>query len=137
LLPIPLALVYPGAGYLAPAAAARLRASDAERDIAVDILCAAVGDGRLTLDDLNERVAIALSARTRGELAVLIADLSDRRALDSRPFPPPAARACPGPETAAARPGSSRFSRWSQLQALIITQRLGPAAAGPATSGPR
>jgi hypothetical protein len=40
------------------------RASDADRDTAVDILCAAAADGRLTLAELDERAGAALSART-------------------------------------------------------------------------
>jgi hypothetical protein len=39
------------------------RASDADRDTAVDILSAAAADGRLTLAELDERVGEALSAR--------------------------------------------------------------------------
>ena len=31
------------------------RASDADRDTAVDILCAAAADGRLTMTELDER----------------------------------------------------------------------------------
>lgn len=41
----------------------------------MDILCAAVADGRLTLAELQERVGAALSARTLTDLAMLIADL--------------------------------------------------------------
>ncbi|MGH3204990.1 MAG: DUF1707 domain-containing protein [Streptosporangiaceae bacterium] len=51
------------------------RASDADRDTAVDSLCAAVAEGRLTLTELDERAGAALSARTICELAALIADL--------------------------------------------------------------
>ncbi|MFF2383225.1 DUF1707 domain-containing protein [Streptomyces sp. NPDC058108] len=52
-----------------------LRASHADRDRAVDVLRIAAGDGRLTADELDERLEAALSARTLGELAVLTADL--------------------------------------------------------------
>jgi hypothetical protein len=52
-----------------------LRASHADRDRVVDVLSAAAGDGRLTAEELDERVGAALSARTMGELAVLTADL--------------------------------------------------------------
>ncbi|MET8249309.1 DUF1707 domain-containing protein [Streptomyces sp. NPDC005202] len=52
-----------------------LRASHADRDRVVDVLRIAAGDGRLTADELDERVEAALSARTLGELAVLTADL--------------------------------------------------------------
>ena len=34
------------------------------------------GDGRLTAEELDARVERALSARTQGELAALVADLS-------------------------------------------------------------
>ncbi|MEV6945782.1 DUF1707 domain-containing protein [Streptomyces sp. NPDC051172] len=52
-----------------------LRASHAERDRVVEVLRVAAGDGRLTADELDERVEAALTARTLGELAVLTVDL--------------------------------------------------------------
>jgi hypothetical protein len=52
-----------------------LRASHADRDRVVDVLRIAAGDGRLTIEELDERVEAALSARTMGELAVLTTDL--------------------------------------------------------------
>jgi Domain of unknown function (DUF1707) len=52
-----------------------VRASDGDRDQAVDVLRMALGDGRLTTDEFGERMGAALSARTLGELAVLTADL--------------------------------------------------------------
>jgi hypothetical protein len=58
-----------------PRPASRVRASDADRDRVIDVLRAAAGDGRLTADEFDERVEVALSARTLGELAVLTADL--------------------------------------------------------------
>ena len=67
---VPLAFILPG-----PLFQPEQRASDADRDSAVDILCAAVAEGRLTLAELDERVGAALSARTMCELAALIADL--------------------------------------------------------------
>ncbi len=52
-----------------------LRASDADRDRVVDVLREAAADGRLTPEELDERLGLALSARTFGELAPLTADL--------------------------------------------------------------
>jgi hypothetical protein len=52
-----------------------MRASDADRDRVMDILRAATAEGRLTVDELDERLAAALTARTFGELAELTADL--------------------------------------------------------------
>lgn len=54
-----------------------MRASHADRDRTVDVLRVAAGDGRLTLEELDERLEAALSARTVGELAVLTADLPE------------------------------------------------------------
>jgi hypothetical protein len=53
-----------------------LRASHADRDRVVDALRVAAGDGRLTAEELDSRLEIALSARTLGELAGLTTDLS-------------------------------------------------------------
>ena len=52
-----------------------LRVSDAEREAAVVRLREAGGEGRLTLEELAERVEAADAARTRGELDALTADL--------------------------------------------------------------
>ena len=52
-----------------------LLVSDAERDRAVARLRDASADGRLTLDELAHRTAAALAARTRGDLAHVVADL--------------------------------------------------------------
>ena len=52
-----------------------LRVSDADRETAVARLRTAVGEGRLTLEELAERVELADAARTHGDLAALTADL--------------------------------------------------------------
>jgi len=52
-----------------------LRASHDDRDRAVEVLRVAAGDGRITAEELDERVGAALTARTYGELAALTADL--------------------------------------------------------------
>jgi len=52
-----------------------LRASHEDRDRVVDALRIAGCDGRLTAEELDTRLEIALTARTLGELAGLTADL--------------------------------------------------------------
>jgi hypothetical protein len=52
-----------------------LRASHDDRDKVVEQLRVAAGDGRLTAEELDQRLELALSARTYGELAKLVADL--------------------------------------------------------------
>lgn len=58
-----------------PGSSPGLRASHADRDRVVDVLRVAAGDGLLTMDELDERLEAALSARTLGELTALTADL--------------------------------------------------------------
>jgi hypothetical protein len=53
----------------------RLRASDADRDQAIESLASAAAQGRLTLEEYSERSEAALQARTQGELTALTADL--------------------------------------------------------------
>jgi hypothetical protein len=103
-IPVLLMLVYLGAASAGPVRAPAQRASDADRDIAADVLCAAVGDGRLTLDELDERLGAALSARTMTELAALIADLPGRRCA-----PPP--------------PRTQPATRWSLIQSVADARR--------------
>lgn len=52
-----------------------LRASDAEREETATALAAAAAEGRLTLEELTERLDTAYAARSRGELDALTADL--------------------------------------------------------------
>jgi class 3 adenylate cyclase len=51
------------------------RVSDADRTAVVDRLRAAAGDGAITLDELEDRLAAAYAARTVPDLAALTADL--------------------------------------------------------------
>jgi hypothetical protein len=52
-----------------------VRSAHDDRDRVVEVLRVAAGDGRLTLEELDERVGAALTARTYGELAALVSDL--------------------------------------------------------------
>jgi len=52
-----------------------LRASDADRERAAETLRRAAGDGRLTMDELDERLNAAYDSRTRAELERLVADV--------------------------------------------------------------
>jgi hypothetical protein len=60
-----------------PAAVAgeQFRASHADRDQVVELLRVAAGDGRLSAEELDDRLERALTARTYAELAALTADL--------------------------------------------------------------
>jgi hypothetical protein len=52
-----------------------LRASDADRDRAIETLATANAEGRLSLEEYSQRSEVALAARTLGDLAGLTADL--------------------------------------------------------------
>lgn len=85
----------------------QLRVSDAEREATVVRLREAGGEGRLTLEELAERVEAADAARTRGELEALTADLP----AASGAAPP----ALPGKERrwiVAIMGGETRKGRW-------------------------
>jgi len=55
--------------------ARELRASHEDRDRVVELLRMAAGDGRLTAEELDQRLEVALTAQTYGELAALTRDL--------------------------------------------------------------
>ena len=55
----------------------RIRASDADRDHVTVRLREHFAAGRLTADELDERISAALKAKTHGELRPLMADLPE------------------------------------------------------------
>ena len=62
-----------------------MRVSDAERDATVRTLGEQAAVGRLTLAELEDRAGQALTAKTRGELAVLTSDLPQEASQGSQP----------------------------------------------------
>ncbi len=72
-----------------PAARGQLRASHQDRDRVVEILRVAAGDGRLTAEELDERLEAALTARTFDELAALTRDLPGSPGSWAAPVPEP------------------------------------------------
>lgn len=90
----------------------QLRVGHAERDAIAAILQEAAADGRLGMDELDQRLETALQAKTYGDLEPLVADLSadlpwrpNRPAAGSAPVPYAATPyAAPGPPP----PGYSR-----------------------------
>jgi catechol 2,3-dioxygenase-like lactoylglutathione lyase family enzyme len=66
-----------------------LRVADADREQVAERLRSAAGEGRLTVDELDERLDAAFAARTRADLDRLVAD------LPADPHPGAAARPLP------------------------------------------
>ncbi|MEU2022497.1 DUF1707 domain-containing protein [Streptomyces sp. NPDC016469] len=54
---------------------ARMRASDADREAVVEQLREAAAEGRIDMEELDERLNLALTAKTYGELAPITEDL--------------------------------------------------------------
>jgi hypothetical protein len=94
-----------------------LRVSDAERATVGQLLEHAVADGMITLDEFTERYDAALSARTRGELRVVLADLP----MAVSPMQRPAAV----PEVLRGRMSSIvRRGQWTVAPVLQLNTRL-------------
>lgn len=87
----------------------QLRASDADREQAVDLIKAAFVQGRLTGDELDVRVGEALAARTCGRLAALTTDIRT-----------PSVEAVSVPESARARPRPAAIKAGRSATGAVI-----------------
>ncbi len=67
----------------------RMRVSDAEREAVTARLRDNFAEGRLTQDELDERVSAALGAKTFGDLRTLTTDLPGPALVPPRPAPRP------------------------------------------------
>ncbi len=84
-----------------------MRASDAERERIAEVLREAVAEGRLDMEEFDERLGAAYAARTHGQLEPLVRDL---------PVPGSAAPAPPAPADRtgwAERIGGTPTSKWA------------------------
>jgi hypothetical protein len=63
----------------------RLRISDADRQQVAEVLRQAAGDGRIDLDELDERLAATYAARTFAELVPITSDLPTRAVVPDAP----------------------------------------------------
>ena len=92
----------------------RLRASDADRNRAAELLQEHFGAGRLSIDELQERLAAAFAAKTIGELDELMADLP---AIDLHQ--PPDRVVAPRPSSLAKRPTADALAKVAPLAVVI------------------
>lgn len=97
-----------------------LRVSDKERHDVAEILREAAGEGRITLDELEERLEAAYAARTYADLAPLTADL-----------PGVGAARLPAPRAAAHVPATRGPAYASSWAVLAETKRTGLWEVGP------
>jgi Domain of unknown function (DUF1707) len=96
-----------------------LRASHDDRDRVVEMLRVSAGDGRLTAEELDERLEQAMTARTYGELARLVADLPAAGPVTSPAMSPAAAARAKDVVRIDTRSGHvKRVERW------VVPQRM-------------
>ncbi len=101
---------------------AELRASHDDREAVVERLREAAGEGRLEIPELEQRLELALSAKTYGELAELTADLPA-----AAPVRPAAPRGEPGPPLVlkGGLHGAERVGRWTVPAKIVARGGLG------------
>lgn len=68
------------------------RVSDAERDLVIGQLKAAYSEGRLDKNEFQDRTRKALTARLRGDLDILVADIPQGSAASGAPASGPRQR---------------------------------------------
>jgi Domain of unknown function (DUF1707) len=100
-----------------PADPRQLRAADADRERAAEILRQAAAEGRITFDELDERVNQAYAAKTFADLEALTSDL-------------------PGPRVSASAPAVTRYQRaqvpaGTPVSAVSVAVMSGAKRAGP------
>lgn len=94
-----------------------MRASDADRDRVADALREAYAEGRLDVEEHNERIDRAYKAKTLGELTPLLSDLPQ---LHTHAMNPTAAG---GPAATAAMPAD--YAPGSKITAVFAEQKRG------------
>jgi hypothetical protein len=99
-----------------PADQRQLRASDADRERVAEILHRAASEGRLGLDELEERLSVVYAARTYAELEPVTHDLPVASGV-----PAPAPASAPAP----ARRGGARRSSGGAVAIMGGFQRKG------------
>lgn len=107
----------PASGGLPAYGQAGMRTSSADRERATDLLKAAFGEGRLTMDEFSARCARVMNARTYGDLFQVVADLPGGSA-----FGPPGAAAARYPDY---RPPTSSLAIGSLVCGMLEFLTLG------------
>lgn len=107
-----------------PPSSPALRASDADRDRVIELLHAALADGRLDAGEFDERVEAALAARTLEALVPLTADLVARSGSSvALPSPSTVASGAAGTELVSIREKHGtvrRDGRWTLPHRLAL-----------------
>lgn len=100
----------------------RLRISDDDRHQVAEVLRRAAGEGRIDLEELEERLEATYSAKTYGEIVPITADLPVRT-TDALPGPPPLSP--PAVRPAARRPAVPAATYENSLSVMGDCTRRG------------
>ncbi len=100
-----------------------IRATDADRERTANVLRTSGANGQLTVEELDERVAAAYEARTRGELEQLVQDLGETR---DRPADVPVRPGDGGTHwVVSVLGGSDRKGRWRLGRTVSVVNDMG------------
>ena len=98
-----------------PADHSLMRVSDSDRERAADVLREAAGHGRITMDELEERLELAYAAKTYADLAAVTGDLPGPAQAPSAVQPAMTGRIGGTPRSkfsVAIMSGARRMGRW-------------------------
>jgi len=98
-----------------PADHSLMRVSDSDRERAADVLREAAGHGRITMDELDERLELAYAAKTYADLTAVTRDLPGPAQAPSAVQPAMAGRIGGTPRSkfsVAIMSGARRMGRW-------------------------
>jgi hypothetical protein len=94
-----------------------IRVSDADRERVAERLREHYAAGRLSADELDERLSTTLSAKTFGDLRSVMTDLPEPGTIGPEGWPPQGARA---PQPRPARPPAYAYRRGPRLMPIVL-----------------
>lgn len=101
-----------------------MRIGDAERDSAASELGDHFAAGRLTLDELHDRIDLVLAARTRGQLGRVMGDLPSARREPCPPAAPAPGQPPRGDGQRLATSGGSYDGRLAAVGLLLLAMLI-------------
>jgi Domain of unknown function (DUF1707)/Cell wall-active antibiotics response 4TMS YvqF len=105
-----------------------MRVSDSDREQAAEVLREAAGHGRITMDELDERLELAYAAKTYADLAVVTGDLPRPGQAAGVAQPVPASRIGGTPRSKfsiAIMSGARRRGRWVLPRTYVAGALMG------------
>ena len=111
-----------------PADHSLMRVSDSDREQAAEVLREAAGHGRITMDELDERLELAYAAKTYGDLAAVIRDLPQQGQAPIMAQPAAVSRIGGTPRSkfsVAVMSGARRTGRWVVPRSYVAGAVMG------------